>query len=74
MTNINKLKAIMSEHNLDRYAIATLLSVRKSTVDTWHGKSRNMPDQMLELLQYKLKVQQWTPSISVVKLVYTAAS
>lgn len=55
--NKDKLTKIMNEHNLDRYDVAQITGVRKSTVDTWFMSSkgfRNMPDNVLELLELKI--------------------
>ena len=56
--NKDKLIEIMDKHDLDRYQVADLVGVRKSTVDTWfmNGKGfRNMPDNVLDLLELKIK-------------------
>jgi len=53
--NIQTLKALMAEHDLSRRQVATLLRVYKQRVDSWCMGNRQMPDQLLELLQYKIK-------------------
>lgn len=56
--NKDKLQVLMTKHNLNRYDVADLVGVRKSTVDTWFMSSkgfRNMPDNLLELLTLKLE-------------------
>jgi hypothetical protein len=59
-SNVQQLKQLMADHSLDRYMVADLLSVRKATVDSWFCRPestgfRNMPDQLLALLQYRIK-------------------
>lgn len=55
MTNQQSLKALMAEHQLDDAHIAVLLSVSASSVQSWRVGRRNMPDNLLELLEIKLK-------------------
>lgn len=57
--NKTKLIAIMQTHELDRYQVADILGIRKTRVDAWLASEtstgfRNMPDNMIELLELKL--------------------
>ena len=54
MTNQTQLMALMGKHNLDDAHVAVLLSVSACTVSSWRRGTRNMPDNVLELLQMKL--------------------
>ena len=60
MTNLTELKALIDKHHLSRQAVADLLGVRKSAVDSWFFSPetqghREMPAQSLQLLQYILE-------------------
>lgn len=59
MNNRDRLIDLMSEHHLDRLAVAELVSVDRETVDHWllpHESPRceAVPDMALELLALKL--------------------
>lgn len=49
----------MQEHHLSRPQVALLLDVARQTVDSWLAPAsasshRNMPDNMLRLLQFEI--------------------
>lgn len=56
--NNEKLKKIMEKNKLTVIAVAELLDVSQNRVYSWRTSAhwkRNVPDQMLDLLQFKLK-------------------
>lgn len=60
MNNREKLMDLMSEHGLDRLAIAELVRVKREKVDHWLASheskhSEEVPDMAIELLELKLK-------------------
>ena len=62
MNNRDSLIEIMAKCTLDRSEVAQLLSVKKKNVDHWllSNESKDheeIPDMAIELLQYKLNLQ-----------------
>ena len=59
MNNRERLIEIMTERELDRIELAQLLSVKKKDIDQWllsneSREHKEIPDMVIELLQYKL--------------------
>lgn len=53
--NRMKLRLIMTEHDLIAEDVAVMLGRTLSTVQTWMSKAgADMPNHLLELLEYKL--------------------
>lgn len=53
--NRAKLRSLMELHDLTSSACADLLGVSIFTINSWRSRNGNpMPDNMLELLEYKL--------------------
>lgn len=62
MDNSERLKGLMREHQLSRPQVALLLDVARQTVDSWLAppsatSHRNMPDNMLRLLQFTIQAE-----------------
>ena len=62
MNNRERLMAIISDNDLERSDVATLLKVKQDEVDHWllSNESKNhqpMPDMAIELLEIKMAMQ-----------------
>ena len=60
MTNREKLKQMLVQHKITKHQAAAMLSVSYWAVDSWllresSQRHRPMPDNMIELMQYKIR-------------------
>ncbi len=63
MNNRERLMDIMSEHELDRMAVAEMVKVKRDEVDHWllSNESKNhkeVPDMAIELLELKINIKK----------------
>lgn len=63
MNNRERLMDIMSEHELDRMAVAEMVKVKRDEVDHWllSNESKNhkeVPDMAIELLELKINMKK----------------
>lgn len=64
MDTQTRLLKLMSRHGLDRDRVAKLLGVSESTVQAWlkslnSKSSRRIPQQMLDLLEYRIADERY---------------
>lgn len=55
--NRDKLRELKLQYHLTCNEIAAMLHTKRNTVAVWLSGRRNMPDAMVELLQFKLKAK-----------------
>jgi hypothetical protein len=63
MNNRERLMDIMSEHKLDRMAVAEMVKVKRDEVNYWllSNESKNhkeVPDMAIELLELKINIKK----------------
>ena len=51
----NSIKEIRQKTEMTQQAFADYFGVSKRTVESWEGGTRNCPDYLLNLIQYKLE-------------------
>lgn len=60
---ITHLKAIREETGLNRKQFAEFLGIPLRTVEDWEGGKRKMPDYLMRLIAYKIKIEMAQGSI-----------
>jgi DNA-binding transcriptional regulator YiaG len=58
MSNLSKLIKIQKKYKLSKREIAKMLGVSYRCVDYWLSNERKLRDQMINLLEFKLKLKE----------------